>query len=750
MTAATEEDSEVDQHRQVIRADTLRELCTGTGAGSRWKVRDGICVSDAQVMGCLDLSGTELPHAIRFRDCTFDEPVDLRQAHAKDVVEWQGGKLPGLLADQFESESDLVVRGVVIDAVSLQRAHVGRELRLTGSHLAQPGGQAMNGSNLWVGGTLFLDDLYAEGEVCLRSAHVQGEVNCRHARFDNPSGRSIDGGHLVVDGEILLQGYHDDTLVPSHYGTKEDFHSDGEVCLQWAQVHRLRATGGKFASATTFALHADALRAKDGVYLDRGFKATAEVRLVGAYITGELCCTGGSFDNPIGLALDAERIVAEDVYLDRGFTAKGQVRFTDAQVKRQFNATGGEFRNDRAGEYALDADGLVCGGEVFLNEGFHAVGAVSLTGAEIHGELNCTAGSFRNPDGYALFADGLTTPGMVYLDHGFRAIGEVRFARATVGSQLKCTDGTFDNQHGIALDITGVVCQGDVLLKSTGSEGRVFRATGEICIRDAQITRDLDVTNARLHGDEGLDARGMRVGGCMTWMLDQPAEGFIDLTDAQVGQLKDTIRSWGRGKYILSGLSLASINRRSSMTPAERKQWLLGATDCSPQLYQKFLESYRLSGNEVAAEEILIAQQRNLRRRGKLRKLSRIWNWFLDYTVGYGYRLHRVVFAVLAMVLIGWGLFFWGEHARLIIATNGSHMAAPACPAGIPCFNSFIYSFQLLVPVIDLRETAAWAPNSASKPWGMLLMSYTWLMIAVGWVVGVALAAGVGRYFRAR
>jgi len=63
------------------------------------------------------------------------------------------------------------------------------------------------------------------------------------------------------------------------------------------------------------------------------------------------------------------------------------------------------------------------------------------------------------------------------LDNAFRAIGEVRFARATVGRQFVCTDGTFDNQHGTALDLTGVVCQGDVLVNSTGSEGRFFRTT---------------------------------------------------------------------------------------------------------------------------------------------------------------------------------------------------------------------------------------------------------------------------------
>src|SRR5262249_59894708 len=138
-------------------------------------------------------------------------------------------------------------------------------------------------------------------------------------------------------------------------------------------------------------------------------RATATVRLVDANIIGELACTQGSFSSTSSRALDAQRIVVEDVYLDHGFTARGEVRFNDAKVSRQFNATNGEFRNDRSGEYALDCDGLRCGGDVFLNEGFRATGTVSLTGAEITSELNCTGGSFLAPRGYAPVPDGMTT-----------------------------------------------------------------------------------------------------------------------------------------------------------------------------------------------------------------------------------------------------------------------------------------------------------------------------------------------------
>ena len=215
-------------------------------------------------------------------------------------------------------------------------------------------GQALNGADLRVGGTLFLDGLdgkhfHAKGEVCLRSAHIHGQLDCRHAHFTNPSGCSINARYLELDGELLGD---------------QGFHAKGEVCLERAQVQQVRATGGRFASSTRYALNLDALRATGGVYLDRGFHATGAVRVVGANITGELNCTHGTFDNPSGQALDAERINVDDVYLDHGFTAHGEVRFTGAQVGRQFNATSGEFHNGHG--TALDITGLVCGGDVLL------------------------------------------------------------------------------------------------------------------------------------------------------------------------------------------------------------------------------------------------------------------------------------------------------------------------------------------------------------------------------------------------
>jgi hypothetical protein len=674
-------------------------------------------------------------HALHFTGCVFEDRVDLTRARADKPVEWNGGQVGSILADHFFSASDLVIQNATVTGVvNLWSACVRGDIRLSESRLSPQSGQAIRGDHLRVGSSLFLngENFHARGEVCLRAARIQGQLNCRRASFTNPAGYSISADHIVVGGDVLLE---------------ERFCADGEVCVQWGRVGRLRATGGRFASGTTYALHADALHAQHGVYLDRGFRATATVRLVGANITGELACTRGSFRDPSNRALDAERITAEDVYLDHGFSARGEVRFNDSKVGRQFNATDGEFRNDRSDRYALNCDGLRCAGDVFLNGGFRATGTVSVTGAEIGSQLNCTAGSFTTSGGCALFADGMTTPGFVYLDQGFRATGEVRFSRATIGRQLVCTRGSFSNQDGTALDITGLITPGDVL----ANDG--CRVTGEVRMRNADITRDLNFGGAQLRGTEAFDARGFRVGGRLIWKPDQTPKGLVDLSSGRVNRLDDTIQSWPKGKYVLSGLSYRpAMDGNDQWTVNQRIDWLRNTKAYSATAYQQLTEAYRLIGEEKTAENITIESLRDLSKRGDLRRRSRWWNKFLDWTVGYGYRLYRPFLALLVFGVIGYLVYRTAQHAGLIFATQGNdHVSASEkCPRGYPCFYPLAYSFQLLIPGLDLREATYWWPDLTMGTWGLVLTLYTWLMIILGWVLATAVVAGITQLFRRR
>ena len=272
-----------------------------------------------------------------------------------------------------------------------------------------------------------------------------------------------------------------------------------------------------------------------------------------------------------------------------------------------------------------------------------------------------------------------------------------------------------------------------------------------------------------------MNARGLTVGGHLTWKLDPPPEGPTDLSHAQIGRLDDTPESWPEGRYSLTGISYQTVSdfltreqrnidfrspdayqqfAQADQQEFERRKFWLRHTDVySPDAYQQLANIYRQAGRYTDAQEILIASQRDLRNpyRGRLPWYSRVWSWFIDISVGYGYRLQRPFIILLVLMLSGGLLYFLGEHAGLIYATQTRQViVAPQHPVGYPPFYPFQYALQLLIPVLDLREAAYWFPNADIMPWGFLLTIYTWIMIMTGWMVVLALIPGINRYIRNR
>ena len=178
--------------------------------------------------------------------------MDLTRARADKPVEWNGGQIGSILADHFSSATDLVIRNATVTGlVNLWSAWVRGDVRLVRQptvaavRAGDPGRSHAGGRHIFMNGEGF----HALGEVCLRAPCIEGQLNCRRASFNNPSGYSVSADHIIVGGDVLLE---------------EGFCADGEVCVQWARVGRLRATGSSFASAATYALHADTLHADGG------------------------------------------------------------------------------------------------------------------------------------------------------------------------------------------------------------------------------------------------------------------------------------------------------------------------------------------------------------------------------------------------------------------------------------------------------------------------------------------------------
>jgi hypothetical protein len=440
------------------------------------------------------------------------------------------------------------------------------------------------------------------------------------------------------------------------------------------------------------------------------------------------------------VAIDASRVVADDVYLDQGFSAVGEVRLVGAKLARQLNCSGGTIDNPRG--YALDADSLDCGGSVYLNKRFAAFGQVRLVGATVREELNCTAGRFEYPADDALFADGMTTEGHVHLDRGFRAIGGVRLARATVGRQLTCTGGTIERPGGIALDLTGLVGHGDVELDGG------FRAIGAVRAWEAMVDRDVTLLDGHLAnaGGTAFDAHGLRARGRLVWCLAGPPEGAVDLSYAEVTRLNDNKESWPATEINLEGFVYRSFD--SKLSPQDRID-ILHRANYAYQPYQHLAALYRSMGQDGPARKVVIEREHDRAKRGNLPWYAKAWNFFVYVTVGYGYRLWLPFVIVLVLGFANSFIYHAAEHHGLMNPSGGQSTTFQRCPPNYPCFNPVAYSYQLLIPGPNLQQFDKYIPDGSRRT-GFILLVYTWIMVLLGWLLGAGVAAGLNRVIRER
>lgn len=730
-----------------LRAAVLKVLCWDPGQ----LVKGRIVLFEARVTGRLSLADLHLRHGLSFRGCHFADGVDLSRADCDDTVEFDDCELTDLTVDGAKAAKDLRVTACRAGRVSLVGVDVTGELRLSGSRLsgAASAGAASAGAelasndatavldarDLSVGGSLRLDHCQVDGLVTLHESHVDKDLDLRGGLFRNGSAVVLDATSVLVGREVL--------------GT-DGFRAEGEVGFQWAQAQAVRFRDAALSTPGGVALRADGLRTTGGLYLDQGCRVTGTVRLVGARIDGEVAATGGTFVNPAGTAIEADRLTAQDLYLDRGCAVTGAVSLIGVELGRQLTCTGGRFDRAEAAAPALDATGLSCGGSVYLNDGFRAIGPVSLLGAAVRKEVNCTGGGFWHPPGPALHADGLTTEGNLLLDGEFQATGGVRLARATVGRQLLCTGGGFEAPDGIALDLAGLVGRGDVKLD------RGFHAVGEVRLRNATVDRDLDLTGGQLAngGRPVLTAHGLRVGGCFSLRLTRTPDGPLDLGRATVDRFEDDLGSWPTAGAVLNGFTYGSLES-DELTRHERLDVLRRMPVYFQQPYQQLSRVYRAGGKEAAARDVAIEGHVESRRRGNLRWAPRAWNWFLQHFVGYGYKMWRPFVVLLVLGMLNGGLYQWAEQRNLMQPTSvtksershANEAGFVRCPESYPCFNPYAYSFQLLIPGINLQQFDKWIP-SAGRDGGWPLLLYTWLMVAVGWILGIAVFGGLNNVLR--
>jgi hypothetical protein len=230
-----------------IRGELVKWLCLDHESRKHvhWQ---GIRVYGADVTGPLDLSLVSIPFQLAFRHCRLSGGIILAQAEVSQL-DFQGSLVYGIFADRVN----------VKDYVALRYGFV------------------------------------AVGAVWLLGAQIGGDLDCDTGTFFNPpkpptqddpsSGIALNAQGIEVKGNVFLRGSS----------------VRGEVRLVGAQIGgMLDCTGANPLKLEeglpgSFALNAEQINVKGGVFLRVGFTADGAVNLYGARIGGPFDCRNGDF-----------------------------------------------------------------------------------------------------------------------------------------------------------------------------------------------------------------------------------------------------------------------------------------------------------------------------------------------------------------------------------------------------------------------------------------------------------------------
>jgi hypothetical protein len=199
------------------------------------------------------------------------------------------------------------------------------------------------------------------------------------------------------------------------------------------------------------------------------------------------------------------------------------------------------------------------------------------------------------------------------------------------------------------------------------------------------------------------------------------------------------------------------------------------------QPYEQLVAYLRKQGRDADAKTVLVAKADDRARLIKMAFPERCWHWFLGWTIGYGYRPWRALVMSIAVITGGSLIFLIGHEAKIIRETKVVEyveyvaLADPNSPRKLrvrkdyPDFNFFVYSLDMFIPLVDLRQAAYWLPGprepdeaentrkSTSVPARAgktqieevsisvrLLRVYMWFHILAGWVLSSLLVVGLG------
>src|ERR1700754_3282340 len=160
----------------------------------------------ARVTGALELPHASLGIPIVFENCTFDEPVTLRDGDVK-VLEFRSCTLPVFEGRALRVAGDLTFADTRVGRVDLFGARVGGQLWLNNAHVAgSEADWALNAPQIEVAGGFYASGLTVHGGLNLWGADIRAGLELDGANLTAKNHPALRAPNLNVAGDVTIGG----------------------------------------------------------------------------------------------------------------------------------------------------------------------------------------------------------------------------------------------------------------------------------------------------------------------------------------------------------------------------------------------------------------------------------------------------------------------------------------------------------------------------------------------------------------
>ncbi|WP_026414571.1 hypothetical protein [Actinomadura oligospora] len=588
----------------------------------------------------------------------------------------------------------LICESCVFDAPLRLAEAVTRTVRLVGSRL-----NALKAPRVRIEGVLDLRGTEIERGIRVDQGEITGGLRLHGATVGRSEhDAALDGEGVSVRGDLACP----------------DLVTDGPVVLRGARItghfDLARARIGNPGAVVLDIDNATIGEGIDGI----GMVAAGEIRLRSADIGGPLLLPGARLSNPGGFALSAARAhLTGAFWCERGLTVEGELRLVGVRFDGGVHLS--DARLDGAGRPALSLERATIG---HLDAPRLTVsgGEIRLGGTRVAGEFSLVDASLGpGRDGVCLDMENGEVGGTLRLSR-LRAEGELRISNSTLNSSVLASKMRLSGAPtGVAFRFTrNEVASSIRLLK--------VRADREIRLVDSRFRLGIDLTGIELRcpGGTALDVSGIQATE-LALLPGDTVEGRVVLDGARLTVLRDLPESWP-ASLSMDGLVYETL--QPALTARERLDWVERAPqDQRPQACDQLAQMYVHLGRQSQAQRILYERERSQRRFRS--PVARAWSLVQDVTVGYGYRPWLAAAWVAFFLTVGTTVFSL-DHP------------APLKKGEAPHFNPFVYTLDLMLPLVTLGQKYAFNPKGAAQ-W------FSFVLVAVGWILVSTVAAGVTR-----